>query len=46
MIAMCGLQLKYGIIAKDMMLILGLYETIDQLPMTNNLHCYVIMNAL
>ena len=38
--AMCGLQLKDRNGSRDLMLMLGLNETIDQLAMTNNVHLY------
>ena len=34
--AMCGVQLKNGKRSTDLMFILGLNETIDQLVMANN----------
>ena len=38
--AMCGVQLKDRKISKDLMFMLGLTETIDQLAMANNVHWY------
>ena len=38
--AMCGVQLKDRKRTKDLMLMLGLNGTIDQLPMGNSAHCY------
>ena len=38
--AMCGVQLKDRNRAKDLMLMLGLDETIDQLTLANSEHCY------
>ena len=38
--AMCGVHLKDREIAKDIMLMLGLNETIDQLTMANSVHWY------
>ena len=40
--AICGVQLKYCKRAKDLMLILGLNETIDQLAGVNSLHFEVV----
>ena len=37
---MCGLQLTDRKRCKDLMLTLGLNETIDQLAMANTVHCY------
>ena len=37
---MCGVQLKDGERSKDLMLVLGLSETIDQLAMANSVHWY------
>ena len=36
--AMCGVQLKDRKRSKDLMFMLGLYETIDQLAMANSVH--------
>ena len=38
---MCGLRLKDGKRANDLMLILGLNETMDQLAITHNIHWYI-----
>ena len=38
--AMCGVQLKNRKISKDLMLMLGLNESIDQLAMANSVHWY------
>ena len=35
---MCGTQLKHRKRSKDLMLMLGLNETIDQLVMANSVH--------
>ena len=39
--AMCGLQAKDRKRSTDLMLMLGLNETIDQLAMENSVHWYV-----
>ena len=36
--AMCGAQLKDGKTAEDMMLMLGLFETIDHMAIANSVH--------
>ena len=38
--AMCGVQLKAGMRSMDLMFLLGLSETMDQLAMANSVHCY------
>ena len=38
--AICGVQLKNRKISTDLMLMLGLNETIDQLAMTSSVHLY------
>ena len=38
--AMCGVQLKDRKRSTDLMLMLGLSETIDQLTMANSVHWY------
>ena len=37
---MCGVQLKYRKRSKDLILVLGLHEAIDQLAMANSIHWY------
>ena len=46
--AMCGVQLKARKRSTDLMLMLGLNETIDQLAMANSVHwyCHVLRRAL
>ena len=39
-IEMCGVSLKDRIICMDLMFMLGLKETIDQLAMANSVHWY------
>ena len=38
--AMCGVQLNDKKRSTDLMFMLGLRETIDQLPMANSVHWY------
>ena len=38
--AICGVQLKDRKSSKDLILMMGLNETIDQLTMTNSVHWY------
>ena len=38
--AMCGVQLKDRKRSADLMFMLGLKETMDQLAMTNSVRCY------
>ena len=40
--AMCGVQLKYRTRTSDLMLMLGLMETIDQLTMANSVSSMVM----
>ena len=46
--AMCGVQLKDRKRSTDLMFMLSLNETIDQLAMANSVHCYghVLRKAL
>ena len=38
---MCGVQLAYRKTAKDLMLMFGLYDTMDKLVMANSVHLCV-----